>query len=814
MSHSDPTSENQLLRRRIRELEAHIAELTARAEPAAPGDETPSVPGEDASSMHQMEERLKEIACIHETTRALREGDSLEEILLKIASVLPAGWQYPEITAARIRFEGRDYPSPNFEDSAWKLVSPMAVDGDTVGAVEVVYLEERPESDEGPFLREERNLIDSVARIAAQLVIAKRSAQEAQESLRFLQTLLDTIPSPVFFKNRQGVYLGCNLAFARDILGLPRHAIIGRSLHDLPQAIPPELAQVYEQQDMELLASGGTQRYEADVRCADGQRRQYLFSKATYRNRQRQVTGLVGVMIDIAERKRAEAERLLLATAIDQAAEAVLITDPHGIIHYANSAVEALTGASPETAAGREIGALLHDTEAAPAGSSDGAEAERISRGRITRPGRDEPCEVEITKAPVKDNRGEITHHIVVLRDVSELVRLETRLRQAQKMEAIGTLAGGIAHDFNNVLYAIIGYAELALEGLEENSPLHDHIAQIRAAGRRAGDLVKQILTFSRIGGRDRRRLRPQPVIKEAVRLLRRGLPASVTIRTRLNRVQGAVYADPTELHQIVMNLCTNAYQALGSKGGEVQVTLHDVDCDSIPVAEGGEMEAGRYLRLSVEDNGPGMHPDVMRRIFEPYYSTKPAGEGTGMGLATVHGIVTSLHGAVAVDSAPGRGARFDVYLRLFRHADSETDEADKPGPSQKGRGCILFVDDEAAIAELGKATLESHGYRVIACSNSREALRLFKTEPGRFDAVVTDQTMPHLTGFDLAREVFRLRPGMPLILCTGFNRDVTREEAVSMGIAEYLQKPVARRELLAALDRSLETRRRRPLLY
>jgi PAS domain S-box-containing protein len=396
--------------------------------------------------------------------------------------------------------------------------------------------------------------------------------------------------------------------------------------------------------------------------------------------------------------------------------------------------------------------------------------------------------EVSATKTSY---RGEPVS-LVFLRDVTERKKLESMLQQAQKMEAIGTLAGGIAHDFNNILAIIMGCTELSLITTPEDSLIHDHLSQVLEAGSRATDLVQQILTFSRKKVLERIPLQLSPVVKEILKMMRASLPSTIQIDQHIEPDTGLVLADPTQIHQLLMNLCTNAAHAMGENGGSLTITLSNADIflknqDILP-----EIAPGQYLLLTVRDTGLGMDRALLDRIFEPYFTTKESGEGTGLGLAVAHGIVKSYGGTILVQSEPGKGTLFQIFLpRIDRPIEVKGSEP--PFESvPMGRETILLVDDEQAVLKIGQKMLEHLGYEVISSSTSLEALRLFRDQPDRFDLVVTDMTMPEMTGDRLAQEIMRIRPGFPVILCTGFTERITKDEAQTLGIRELLAKPLA----------------------
>ena len=383
---------------------------------------------------------------------------------------------------------------------------------------------------------------------------------------------------------------------------------------------------------------------------------------------------------------------------------------------------------------------------------------------------------------------------------------LVEQLQQAQKMESIGTLAGGIAHDFNNILSAIMGYADLALMRSQGNNELQDDLYQLRKAADRAADLVRQILTFSRRQKKEPHPLQISLVIKEALKLLRASIPSTIEIRQEVES-QALVLADPTQVHQLIMNLCTNAYQSM-LKSGVMGVTLTELTIDQggAAITNGCELPPGRYVRLAISDTGYGMDQETMSKIFEPYFTTKEQGKGTGLGLAVVHGIVEGHHGRITVASEPGRGTTFTVFLPV---ADTEVLPEPKAVPTlRSGAGeRIMVVDDEGALCDLARQFLTKAGYRVDIFANAIEAWQALSRTPKAWDLLVTDQTMPGMTGEQLASKLGAIRPEMPMILCSGFNVPAHGAQAKKMGVSACLQKPIDRETLLSSVAKVLATR-------
>ena len=384
--------------------------------------------------------------------------------------------------------------------------------------------------------------------------------------------------------------------------------------------------------------------------------------------------------------------------------------------------------------------------------------------------------------------------------------RLEAQLCQTQKLEAIGTLAGGIAHDFNNMLSAILGFAELAVDDIPAESPVQHYLQHILTAGRRARDLVQQILTFCRQHNPRRQPVQLHLLVKEALKMLRASLPATIAIESHIETASGTVIADPTQMHQILVNLCTNAEYAMRETGGTLDVSLATVEVDTLFATAHPPLRPGPHVQLTVRDTGHGMPQEVLEHIFEPFFTTKSVGEGTGMGLAMVQSIVLNHGGAITVESTPGQGTTFEIYLPCGKGAvgiSARLEEALPSGHYER----ILFVDDELALIHLGQAMLERLGYRAVARTSAPEALELFRAAPQQFDLVITDQTMPQMTGETFVRELRCIRPDIPVILCTGFSHTMTAEKARSLGINTLLMKPLVSSDLGRAIHRVLMPR-------
>jgi PAS domain S-box-containing protein len=513
---------------------------------------------------------------------------------------------------------------------------------------------------------------------------------------------------------------------------------------------------------------------------------------------------LLATVRDTTERTRAEAELRLQGAALNAASDAMLITDRDGTIAWINPAFTALTGYVAGEAIGRNprdlIRSGVHD-QAFYKRLWETILAGNVWRGEMINRRKDgsrHPDEVTIT--PVKEANGAITHFIAIKRDLTERRHLEAQFLKAQKMEAVGTLAGGIAHDFNNILGAILGCTELAAMDAAGNEAVLKNLAQVTAAGRRATELVQHILQFSGQQALTPQSIHLEPVVREALALLRASLPASIELRSTFDAAAPAVLADPTQVHQIVMNLGINARHAMKDRPGVIETRLDAVDADA--KLFGGRL--GRFARFSMRDTGHGIDLATQARIFEPFFTTKGPGDGTGLGLATVHGIMKSCQGEILVSSQVGEGTTFQLYFPEIDVASSEVSINREPLPRGHGQH-VLFVDDEASLVAWGAGMLERLGYRVTGKSNVVDALAAVTERAHAFDVVITDMTMPVMTGIQFAERVRAVRPDMPVILTTGYSAAMTSEAVHQFGIEALLVKPIALKTLAETVHRVLQ---------
>ncbi len=400
------------------------------------------------------------------------------------------------------------------------------------------------------------------------------------------------------------------------------------------------------------------------------------------------------------------------------------------------------------------------------------------------------------------------TNLLILLILIGEPNGTSTQLRQAQKMEAIGTLASGIAHDFNNILTPIMGHAELIRLRAEPDSAMNKGLDIILQSAGRATQLVKQILSFSRQQYEEMITISIQPIIKEVLKLLRSSLPSIIEIRQEIDAHCGPIMADPTQIHQLLMNLCTNSGHAMAEHGGALSVTLSCADLTADDCLHYPALSPGPHLNLEITDTGYGMAPEIVERIFEPYFTTKEKDQGTGMGLAVVHGIVTTHNGHISVDSEPDQGTTFRILLPIARTDTIPVEETGHDTLLPTGTEHVLMVDDEQLVVDVNREILSALGYRVTSETSSTKALELFRSHGDDFDLIITDLTMPGLTGIELTKEIIKIRPAIPVILCTGFSELINAEEAHDLGIREFLYKPVTIQDMAVIVRKVLDNDR------
>ncbi|MBU0988421.1 MAG: PAS domain S-box protein, partial [Proteobacteria bacterium] len=503
---------------------------------------------------------------------------------------------------------------------------------------------------------------------------------------------------------------------------------------------------------------------------------------------------------DITARKRTE-EALRESeerhrTVLETSPDPIVVYDMEGKVTYFNPAFARTFGWTLAERLGRKMDLFVPEEtwpetkmmiEKVLAGENfSGFETRRYTKDRNI-------IYVNMSAAIYKDRNGNPIGSVINLKDITAQKNLEYRLRQAHKMESIGTLVGGIAHDFNNILGVILGNTELALDDVPEWNPARFNLKEVRAASLRARDMVRRLLSFARKTELEKKSIHINPIIIETLKLLRSSISTGIEIRQNISKNVDKIWADPTQINQVLINLCTNAAQSMPD-GGILEVSLKNVAFDKESPIQFHDFNPGRYVNLTISDTGHGIHQKNIDRIFDPYFTTKEVGKGTGMGLAVVHGIVTGHDGTILVQSEPGKGTTFSIFFPIIeQEAVVETKTVEKlPAGNEK----ILLLDDETSIVNMTRQMLERLGYEVDTQTSPVETLALFRSKPDRFDLIITDMTMAQMTGDKLAEEILKIRPDMPIILCTGFSEKITEEKAKQLGIKAFVMKPLVKRDL------------------
>ena len=662
----------------------------------------------------------------------------------------------------------------------------------------------------------------------------KQAETALQESEAKHRQIINLLPDPTFVIDREGRVIAWNRAI-EEMTGVASEAIVGKG--DYEYAIPfygqrrPILIDLVFLSDAEIEEKYSPLRREGEVIIAETHvptfrgKELFLWGKASPIHDQKgNVVGAIESIRDITDAKRAEhalreSERRF-REILENIELASIILDKQGRVIFCNDFLLEVTGWQQGELIGADLieGFVAEENRAETRLVFDemietGKTLARFENDILTRKG--EHRTVRWNNTILRDASGEILGITCIGEDVTERRQLERQLLQAQKMEAIGRMAGGIAHDFNNILAAILGYTELSLLEVTEKSPVHGHLNQILISTIRARDLVRQILAFSR----QEFELEPvplelKPALQETLKFLRATLPATIEIRADFPAKDLIAQINPTQLHQVLVNLAANAAHAMRERGGVLAVSLDEIVLDAATAFQHWELQAGPYVRIGVADSGHGMDAATMERVFDPYFTTKGVGEGSGLGLSIVHGIVTRYQGAIGVESEPGSGARFDILIPQAESSNMAQDQSEREEkrPVEGGTERILVVDDEELLVDLLAQNLSLLGYQVVARTSSEEALAVFYQNPTQFDLVISDLTMPRLTGLDLAARMQALRPDVPIILCTGFSESISEERARGLGIMGLLFKPCNRLDLArtvrSVLDRRADDKR------
>ncbi|MBA4366990.1 MAG: hypothetical protein C0403_05055 [Desulfobacterium sp.] len=672
--------------------------------------------------------------------------------------------------------------------------------GDLSKRIEVVHKDEI-----GILAREFNSLLEQLHK---KTVKSKQFEEELQNSERKFRTIIENAPGVIFIVDLKGdvtLFEGKG----RMVLGVQSTKIVGKSIFRLFKDHPKII------HDIERALAGKFFTSESHV-----QKSIFETTFTPYKNHNGELIGTVGISTDITEKKRSmevlRENEAQFRSIVENSHDGIILIGSNYKFLYVNEEFCTITGRSCEELIGEDFRIVLDDESVdlvadryrrRQQGESVQSKYEfniRRKTGEIRR--------VKFTGNTIHDSRGQVKT-IGQLLDITknreaeeEKKRLEMKLRQAQKMEAIGTLAGGIAHDFNNILSAILGYSQLVLLNSQGNDKVQKYIHQLTASSERAKSLVHQILAFSRQTKVEKIPVDIGLIFKEVLKLIRPTTPSTIEITHNVVSNLGAVMADQTQIHQVLMNLCVNASQAMEAEGGELHVELSQVELTADDVIHYNDLEPGKYLRLTVSDTGIGMDEETMSHIFEPYFTTKKVTEGTGMGLAIVHGIVADCGGDIKVSSKPGVGTTFFVLFPVIEKEIPEMESSILDLPT--GNEQVLFVDDEKFLVDIGIEMLNDLGYKVEGRTSSYDALEAFRANPDKYDIVITDMTMPEMSGDKLAMEIKKIRSDIPIIICSGFSKVMTQEKAQRIGVKSLLNKPITMEEMAHTIRKELDEKK------
>ncbi len=654
---------------------------------------------------------------------------------------------------------------------------------------------------EGRIIQYQGVILDITERISSE-----KALWESNQKLRLV---LDNIPERVFWKDVNSVYLGCNEPFAKEAGFNTPNDLIGKTDFDCTWS--NKEAECYRHDDRAVMESGQSRlNFEERQTQSDGRTRWVQTSKIPIRDKNGEISGVLGTYDDITKRKKNEESLKITQFSFDNAAVGIWRLSSDAKILKVNKKVAETLGYTIEELESMSLKDIVPylDDKLWDEIWRDflNVKYQNFPSVHRAKNGKDIPVEISSSLLEIDGQPCAVAFST----DISERKRaeeeksaLEKQLRQSQKLEALGTLAGGIAHDFNNILSAIIGYTELGMLELGKSSPsVSENLESVIYAGNRAKELVGQILTFSRRHEQNFSPVQIAPIVKEALKLLQVSLPENIELKSKIES-QDRVMADPTQIHQVVINLCTNAFHAMEIGSGKLTVTLASVSKGDLGFFKDDELPAGDYVILSVADNGKGINPENLDRVFDPYFSTKKQDKGSGLGLAVVHGIIQAHAGVISVESNPDKGTVFHVILPVTDKPYESEHDLKKIMP--RGNEHILLVDDNKIVVDVSQKILDKLGYQVTGVDSGEKALEVFNDDPTRFDVVLTDLSMPKMTGDKLAEKITKIRNEVPVILCTGYSDKMNEKQAKSLGIKKTLMKPLSMKVLAEAIREVLD---------
>jgi len=657
----------------------------------------------------------------------------------------------------------------------------------------------------------------SLSNIQLEKEIKNRTKAEKalKESETHLRSLIDSLPDLVWLKNSDGIYLSCNSKF-EQFFGAKESVIVGKTDYDF---VDTDLADFFRANDRKAMAAGRPSMNEEWLTFVEnGYKGLFETIKSPICDADGNLIGVLGIARDISERKNAEnglresEKRYKSAQRMGHVGhwEYDLVTK----FFWGSDEANRIYGFDPESKnfTTDEIENCIPDRG-------------RVHQALVDLIEKNKPYDLEIEIHPVsgpkqkfvksiaelqKDSSGKPYKVTGVIQDITrqkeeelEKQQLELNLLQAQKMESIGTLAGGIAHDFNNILGIIIGNTELALDDVPKYNSAHSNLEEIKKASLRAKNIVKQLLSFSRKTDQKLQPIQIAIIIKDALKFLRSTIPSTINIHQDIQTTEEMIFADPTQINQIIMNLCINASHAMAQTGGDLTVTVEKVNLDYQLFKDYPGLKSGDHVKIMVSDTGPGIDPEIIDQIFDPYFTTKGVGKGSGMGLAVVHGFVKNHNGTIRVDSSQGKGTKFSILFPVTSEKPVAETQTDKNIP--RGNETLLFVDDEISITKMVQRMFERLGYKVETATTPQDALELFRSKPDHFDLVITDMTMPQMTGVTLSEKLMDIRKDIPIIICTGHSALVDEEKAKELNLAAFIMKPIDMQETAQTIRKVLD---------
>jgi len=643
------------------------------------------------------------------------------------------------------------------------------------------------------------------------VVVRLRELEKQQkEQLFFLEELLNVLPNPVFYKDLEGKFLGYNQAFAR-LAGIEGNELLGKGPEYF---LGGQMIQLAAATDNQVLDNQGSQHYECLLTLTDGSQRYYAIMKDSFRYQDGSPGGVIGAFYDLTEIKQAENRLSLLAAVVEQADSIVVISDCQRKITYLNPAFERITGYLVAEAQGKNVHEVF-----SPDLEQDRSRQELSSclsrgetwHGTLQSKKKDGTIFAEETVTfPIRDDHGQIIGYVAIKHDISAQKKLEQQLLKASKMESIGQLAGGVAHDFNNILTVINGYAQIVLMQLEKDSRLWHDVREIEKAGERAAGLTRQLLAFSRKQVIMPKAIKMNDEILEMEKMLRRLIGEDVELEISLAENLPLIYADPSQLQQILLNLVVNARDALKNQvrhtGKRIKISTTRKFLDDAYVTLHPGSDIGWYVQLQVEDNGSGMAKEVTDHIFEPFYTTKGVGKGTGMGLATVYGIVKQNQGSIYVYSEPGQGTSFKIYWP--ETDDDSLRQGPEPGKAPAGGSeVILLAEDNKSLREMSSRQLRQAGYTVIEAEHGLDALEKARNHQGPIDLLLTDVVMPVMDGKELSEKIKEIYPDIPVLFGSGYMDDSIHQDIINLGEDHFINKPYNISDILDRIRHLLDGR-------